>query len=289
MYLHDMAIAPNGDVYMAGCECTWDRNPPPATQLDDSCKITLWKNNVRQQLTKVPYGVLTKASIFITPAGDVYVTGAERNTSNGQGLIRLWKNGVSQNITDGSTDAIATSLFVNGNDVYIGGNQKPIGQIKTTATLWKNGVPQKLSGNTSYFYEVTAIQVSGTDVYTAIQEGGSGWVAKNGTKLPQPSGIETIKDIVLVGTDLYVLGKTNITSTGVWKNGALLYKLTYTGVNDYYDGGQSMFIKDGDIYVAGATTVNGSENAVIWKNGSIIHTMVQPGISLTTAEAIVVK
>ena len=289
VYLNDMAIAPNGDVYVAGCECTWDRNPPPSVQKDDSCKITLWKNNVRQELTKVPYSSITEAHVFVTGAGDVYVAGSENIPSTGAGKIRLWKNGVPQDITNNTVSAMATSLFVNGNDVYIGGNQKPVGEIKTTATLWKNGVPQKISGNTSYFDEISAIQVSGTDVYTAVREAGSGWLAKNGVKQAQPSGIKTIRDIFLSGTDLYVLGNTNNTTTSVWKNGNLLYNLTYTGILDYYDGGQSMYVKDGDVYVAGVTTINGSENAVIWKNGSIIHTMVKPGMSLTTAEAIIVK
>lgn len=289
VYLNDMAIASNGDVYVTGCECTWSRYPLSPNEKNDSCRITLWRNKIRQQLTQVLFSSLTSAYVFVTPGDDVYVAGTERLGSSGAGVIKLWKNGVVQNITDGTTDAVATSLHVNGNDVYIGGNQKPIGAINTTATLWKNGVAQPLSGTTSYFDEVTAIQVNGNDVYTAIQESGEGWVAKNGVRQPEPSGFQTIKDIFLSGADLYVLGKPTYTTTSVWKNAALLHNLNYTGISDYYDGGQSLYVKGDDVYVAGVTTTNGSDNPVIWKNANIINTLAQPGTSLTTAEAIIVK
>lgn len=290
VYVSDVAVAANGDVYTSGCECTYSRYPLTPNQKDDSCKITLWKNRVRQQLTQDPFSSITEAYVSVTPAGDVYVAGTERDPLSGAGIIRLWKNGIRSDISNASKDAEVTSLYVNGNDVYIGGNQKTIGVINTTATLWKNGVPQSLSAATSYFDAVLSIQVSGSDVYAAIQEGGNGFVVKNGTKLSQPSGIQYIRDIFLSGNDLYVLGKPTITTTAVWKNGTLLHNLTYTGYSDFYDGGQGLFVKDGNVYVSGATLAGSNYNAVIWKNGSIINTIDQPGnYSLTEAKAIVVK
>lgn len=290
VYVSDIAVAANGDVYTSGCECTFSRYPLTPNQKDDSCKITLWKNRVRQQLTQDPFSSITEAYVAVTPSGDVYVAGTDRHPQSGAGIIRLWKNGIPTDITNGSTDAEVTSLYVNGNDVYIGGNQKTIGVINTTATLWKNGVPQSLSAATSYFDAVLSIQVSGSDVYAAIQEGNKGFVVKNGIKLAQPSGIEDMREIFLEGNDLYVLGKPNSTSTSVWKNGTLLHNLTYTGYPDFWDGGQGLYVKNGDVYVSGATLIGSNYNAVIWKNGSIINTIDEPGnYSLTEAKAIVVK
>lgn len=289
VYVNDIAVANNGDVYTSGCECTWSRYPLTPNQKDDSCKITLWKNTIKQQLTQEPFSSHTEAYVFITPAGDVYVAGTERRPS-GVGIIRLWKNGVASDVTNGAKDAMVTSLFVNGNDVYIGGSQKTIGAINTTATLWKNGTPQHLTSTTSYYNAVLSVQVAGTDVYAAVQEADSGFVVKNGTKLSRPTGILEMRDIFLSGNDLYVLGKQSSITTSVWKNGVLLYNLIYAGFADYYDGGQGLYVKDGDVYVSGATLVGSNYNAVLWKNGSIINTIDQPGnYSLTEAKAILVK
>lgn len=290
VYLNDLAIAPNGDVYVTGCECTWSRYPLSPNQKDDSCRLVYWKNNVKQTLTTEPFSSITKLFVFVTTSGDVYMAGTNRSSTSGAGIIDLWKNGIVQHITNENTDSEAGSLYVNGNDVYIGGNQKPLLSINTTAKLWKNGVAQVLSGNTSYFDEVVAVQTSGSDVYAAVQEATTGWLSKNGVKQTQPSGIEIIRDIFVSGSDIYVLGKKSYTSTSVWKNGTLLYDLSYTGVSDYYDGGQRIFVKDGDVYVAGTSIISGAENAVLWKNGTIINTLSQLTYrSLATAEGIIVK
>lgn len=288
VYINDMAVSANGNVYTSGCECTWSRYPLSPNQKDDSCKVTLWTNQVRQQLTQVPFSSITKAYLFVSNSGDVYVAGTENDSV--AGIIRLWKNGIPSYITDGSTDANTRSLYVDGNDVYIGGSEKPIGAINTTATLWKNGVPQPLSASTSYFDAVHSIQVSGGDVYATVQESTEGFVVKNGVKLSQPSGIKDIKNLIIEGNDIYVLGKPGITTTSVWKNGVLLHDLVYNGISDYYDGGQKMFVKDGDVYVSGSTEVNGNTNIVLWKNGAIIQTIATiPGFTLNTAEGLVVK
>ncbi|HJS56147.1 MAG TPA: hypothetical protein VJ765_16460, partial [Chitinophagaceae bacterium] len=71
------------------------------------------------------------------------MAGHERNAS-GKIVAKLWKNGVSQNLSNGQYDAVARSVFVFGTDVYVAG-----WEINTSgnsvAKLWKNGVAQNLS------------------------------------------------------------------------------------------------------------------------------------------------
>lgn len=290
VYIDDLAVAANGDVYTSGCECTWNNDPLAPNEKNDSCRITLWKNQVRQQLTQVPFYSITQAYVFITPAGDIYVAGTENNGATGSGTIRLWKNGIPSDVTNGSTDDEVRCLFVNGNDVYIGGSQRILGATNVTATLWRNGVPQSLSATTSYYDAVLSIQVSGSDVYASVQEATTGFVVKNGIKLSQPSGIEDIKNVFLQGNDLYVLGKPSSTATSVWKNGTLLHNLVYNGISDSYDGGQKMYVKGGDVYVSGASRISGSDNVVLWKNGTIVNNIASPpGNFLITAKGLVVK
>src|SRR5690606_40993789 len=45
---------------------------------------------------------------------ETYVVGYEGNGSNE--VAKLWKNGVAQNLTDGSNNAVAKSVYVSGKD-----------------------------------------------------------------------------------------------------------------------------------------------------------------------------
>jgi hypothetical protein len=84
-----------------------------AGQLGDFAAF--WKNGEAQNLTGgIPYS--DAYSIFVS-GSDVYVAGYAYNINpNNNNIVdrvaKLWKNGVLQNLTDGTRSAIARSVFV---------------------------------------------------------------------------------------------------------------------------------------------------------------------------------
>jgi hypothetical protein len=96
---------------------------------------------------------------------DVYVSGAEYI---GQNRAKYWKNGVSVEITDGSTDAVGMSIFVNNDDVYLAGFQLVTGNYYA-GRYWKNGNAVTLNENNKDAH-LSSIVVIGEDVYVAGNE-----------------------------------------------------------------------------------------------------------------------
>lgn len=116
----------------------------------------IWKNGEKHILNDDgKYNIAY--SIFVYES-DVYVAGMEGNTvyavdENGdtwlnhgesKEVAKLWKNGIGQDLTDGSTDACATYVYVLDGNVYVVGSEKNAQGIDI-AKLWKNGVPQNLT------------------------------------------------------------------------------------------------------------------------------------------------
>lgn len=275
LYINDLAVASNGDTYTTGCECWKTRSVYNPNTLTDSCKLVLWKNTDKQILSPTAFSYFTKSLIALNDAGEPYIAGTELLGNGSRGIIRLWKNGNKQDVTNGSTDAEATCLVVSGNDVYIGGNEKAdASNTPTKAVLWKNGVAHTFTTDASLSSYVSAIAVSGPDVYVAVNEGNSkAWVAKNNMKLSLPANLKSVQDIFMIGADLYVLGSADFGSTSVWENGTLLYKLDYPPSPASNITGQRIFVKETDVYVAGRVQVAAGETAVIWKNGKVFNSL----------------
>ena len=143
---------------------------------------TLWKNGVAQNLTDGSQGARAK-SVYVS-GSDVYIVGFECKGHfndyymSNNGIAIFWKNGVAQNLTDGSHRACANSVYVHGNDVYVVGyvdigekykyyDEKP--RLYSIAILWKNGVSQYLTDGTNDA-EASSIYVSDNNVYVAGYE-----------------------------------------------------------------------------------------------------------------------
>ncbi|MFN8253367.1 MAG: hypothetical protein U0V75_15975 [Ferruginibacter sp.] len=71
---------------------------------------------------------------------DVYITGTEWNGT--VYVAKLWKNGTPYNISDGTKNASATGVYVNGTDVYVSFTDNTTGRRR--AKLWKNGTESTL-------------------------------------------------------------------------------------------------------------------------------------------------
>ena len=70
----------------------------------------LWKNGEPQILSEINKSGVA-SSVYVNRK-DVYVVGREFDFSTQYGIIKIWKNGVSQNLTDGTFYAEGLSIFV---------------------------------------------------------------------------------------------------------------------------------------------------------------------------------
>ena len=90
----------SNNVYTAGIELTEN----------NGWMAALWKNSEKQYLAG---GIWSNASEVYILDDNVYVAGSViRNIADVNGVARLWNNGKFQDLTDGTYDAVAYSVFV---------------------------------------------------------------------------------------------------------------------------------------------------------------------------------
>jgi hypothetical protein len=250
----------------------------------------LWKDGVPTFLTNLPVSNIKYAYAVRTLVynNDVYVLGSEQDsTVNGWvSTIKLWKNGVVTNITNGTTDAEGVGVDIYNGDVYICGEERTGNTI--IPKLWKNGVATILPKDTFDYVSPTNIKVVNGDVYisgTATRTSNTNnsqtsramyW--KNGVINFLTSASSTYgrtESLFINNGDLYFTGAetTNgqLTTNAYWKNGiktTLAFAAPYTATDSY-----SIFVDNTDVYVAGSSLQQSQgiyfENATYWKNNSI--------------------
>jgi hypothetical protein len=140
-----------------------------------------WKNGVANILNLSGSTLSYVRSIFVQ-GNDVYVAGNIRVTTDPNSNRRavIWKNNQITYLSDGTTNADAFAVKVNGADVYVSGYNN------NKATLWKNGVATSLSTNNS---TARSIVIENNDVFCAGTIGNVAVVWKNGTLTNITDGI----------------------------------------------------------------------------------------------------
>ena len=215
---------------------------------------------------------LSFTTSIATPA-NVYAAGSERVSASVY-LAKTWKNGVATDLTNGSFDAQAASIYVSGTDVYACGYERNVGGF-LIAKYWKNGIATSLTGGTTNA-RAFSIFVSGADVYVAGVERQAGGTEvarywKNGTAvtLSNLSMTAYSTGIFVSGGNVYVCGaETNASGKYVaklWTNG------TATDLSDGTTNASAwgVYVSGADVYVAGEISdALNVQSAKYWKNGA---------------------
>jgi hypothetical protein len=156
---------------------------------------------------------------------DVYVIVNEVGTNNNS-VIKAWRNGKMETLTNLSISSRAASFTVSGNDIYAAGYI--FDGTKTIPAYWMNKTVYPLTE--SAIGIATGIAVVGTDAYVCgIEFNGTHYVAKywkNGIGTNLTEGLyanDEAQSIVIANNDVYV-GGTQINSDNIgvgtyWKNG----------------------------------------------------------------------
>ncbi len=200
----------------------------------------LWKDGVATTLTN--FSINSSSYAYATNTlvvnNDVYVIGGQfDSTVSGNDIytIKLWKNGIVNDILTTTNETYAYSFDMSNNDVYTLGSEFINGLMLDR--VWKNATPYTLAKDTFISVEGYEIKVINNDVYVC----GSGFTSSGARQAVY------WKNNILTVLPSYIYGfGPDASATSI----------------DYYNG---------DLYIAGAEggilSGNNPERAVYWKNG----------------------
>jgi hypothetical protein len=231
---------------------------------------------------------------------NVYVAGGYYNDDYSSSTACYWKNGVRTDLSTPNVNVSAGASFIaiSGSDVYFAGYYREITgydeynmRIYTdTACYWKNGVRTDCQPPNAVL-RLCDFTVSGSDVYiTGFYGEFTGYDEhtnriytytacywKNGirTDLPTPDFNGYIRDIVVSGSDVHIIGEiendfsnSNHNTACYWKNGVRT-DLPTPNANGYASVG-NIAVSGSDVYIAGSYREDEYPNTstpCYWKNG----------------------
>jgi uncharacterized protein YjdB len=225
------------NVYMAGGSLLFNR---PQVLINDEYVRLLSQD----QISGGMQGMVE--SMFITDAGDIYVSGWRRQGESGEAdkIAMVWKNGGfyqdllnTSNLNFNIYDLTVPSIAMSGGDVYAAGYCFSEDRTLDWPKLWKNGEEQDVEAMTRG--RAYSLAPSNDGVYMT-----------GSTYVPNASG---------PGQDAIV-----------WKNGQIDKVLKRLGV--YGNAGRAIAVSGNDVYVAGTSYdydfANGraSHYCALWKN-----------------------
>ena len=171
----------NNDIYVVGLE----------QQPGEWAKAKIWKNGIKSSISTtdgaMPFDIEIRNNI-------VYIVGCIPQSNIDIAVV--WKNGIPTFLTDGTHDAVATSLTIINDDIYVAGKEKS-SNGNYIAKYWKNGEATNLTDGT-FDALTTTIVVKNNIVYVAGSEYNTNgkqvakyW--KNGVQKILSDGIELAK------------------------------------------------------------------------------------------------
>lgn len=273
----------DGEVYFVGCEASGDLVDDGYYDPYNVNRAVVWKASVGElanaSKTYISDGKYATSPIAVAVSGGkVYAAGFDSPDYDRRAIV--WNDGVPQYLTDGSTDALAYCICIDGDDVYVGGYVQPASNKNGgVATIWKNGVAQNLTEG-STVAKVNAVCVDGGKVYAAGVEKVSGgrwkgvlWIdgkaqdftAEDGTEV---SGLYVKDGKYVISGNKSADGTASTISVYVWTNEGET-RLTTDGLIQ----GSGLAVVGDDVYVTGNKFVgyddnyNDLYNGCLWKNG----------------------
>ena len=247
----------------------------------------VWKNGVK---TDFPGGNGSGANSVYASGGSIYVAGYYGNTDD-NGIAAIWISSdggssfVKKDLPDqGTEDASASSIYVNGNNVYVAGyytdDSVPIAAVWISSNGGSSFVKKDLPDQGDADAGADSIYVSGSNVYVAgyYFDGVSTyvavvWVSSNGggsfveQDLPdQGDGSAEAYSVYASGNSVYVAGDYNNGSymSAVWissNSGSSFIKKDIPETNVHAD---SVYVSGGSIYVAGYYIAGPKPTATVW-------------------------
>jgi hypothetical protein len=186
----------------------------------------------------------------------VYVAGTESNGT--KNVAKFWKDGKATSLTDGSNNAHAQSIFVDGGNVYVVGFD-----VTNQPTYWKHdggAVTPTVITKTGPTANARSIFVDSGNVYVAMTDNFTGIFLKDNAATtlstgPQNAGADSI---FVTGGNVYVSGVDRYSDAAkpvavYWKyDGSTVTATDLTAATGHSVEARSIYVDNGGVvYVAG--------------------------------------
>ena len=144
--------------------------------------------------------------------------------------------------------------------IYVAGTEYDA-QGRAYPIVWKDGTAYRLTAGGNDDASAESIFVSGNTQYVAGSVNDSARLWTNSASQTLNSAVSYARSVTVANSNVYVAGERNF-GAALWTNGTP-QSLGGREAN-------SVYVSGSDVYVGGT---NNQDGAVIWKNGTVLHTL----------------